>query len=48
MANSNRLITGARDVMVLQTLAARRPLHGYGIARRIEQANGDVVLFLSG
>jgi transcriptional regulator len=29
---------GTLDLMVLQTLAALGPLHGYGIARRIEQA----------
>jgi len=32
------------DLMVLQTLAAMGPLHGYGIARRIEQVSGDTVL----
>ena len=36
---------GTLDLMVLKTLAARGPLHGYGIARRIEQAaNGAVAL----
>src|SRR3989337_1250802 len=29
---------GTLDLMVLKTLQAMRPLHGYGIARRIEQA----------
>src|SRR5215213_1163135 len=29
---------GTLDLMVLKTLAAMAPLHGYGIARRIEQA----------
>ena len=29
---------GTLDLMVLKTLAAMGPLHGYGIARRIEQA----------
>ena len=29
---------GTLDLMVLRTLAAMGPLHGYGIARRIEQA----------
>ena len=28
---------GTLDLMVLKTLAAMGPLHGYGIARRIEQ-----------
>lgn len=31
------LIQGSLDIMVLQTLAAMGPLHGYGVARRIEQ-----------
>ena len=36
---------GTLDLMVLKTLAAMGPLHGYGIARRIEQAaNGAVAL----
>jgi transcriptional regulator len=29
---------GTLDLMVLKTLGAMGPLHGYGIARRIEQA----------
>jgi PadR family transcriptional regulator len=29
---------GTLDLMVLNTLAAMGPLHGFGIARRIEQA----------
>jgi PadR family transcriptional regulator, regulatory protein PadR len=29
---------GTLDLMVLKTLAVMGPLHGYGIARRIEQA----------
>src|ERR1700754_3639838 len=35
------LLQGTRDVMVLQTLAGIGPLHGYGIARRIEQVSGE-------
>src|SRR5512132_2146930 len=34
--------------MVLQTLAAMGSLHGYGIARRIEQVSGDQVLLNQG
>ena len=30
---------GMLDLMVLKTLAAMGPLHGYGIARRIEQTS---------
>jgi transcriptional regulator len=42
------LLQGTLDVMVLQTLAALGPLHGYGIARRIEQVSGDEVLLNQG
>jgi transcriptional regulator len=34
--------------MVLQTLAALGSLHGYGIARRIEQVSGDQILLNQG
>jgi PadR family transcriptional regulator len=42
------LLQGTLDLMVLQTLAAMGPLHGYGIARRIEQVSGDTVLLNQG
>lgn len=32
---------GTLNLMVLTTLDAMGPLHGYGIARRIEQTSGD-------
>jgi DNA-binding PadR family transcriptional regulator len=34
------LVQGTLDLMVLQTLDAMGALHGYGIARRIEQLSG--------
>ncbi len=34
----NEVQYGTLDLMVLKTLDAMGPLHGYGIARRIEQA----------
>ena len=34
---------GTLAVMVLKTLEALGPLHGYGIARRIEQISGDLL-----
>jgi PadR family transcriptional regulator, regulatory protein PadR len=34
---------GTLALMVLKTLEAMGPLHGYGIARRIEQTSGDVL-----
>ena len=42
------LLQGTLDVMVLQTLSALGPLHGYGIARRIEQMSGDQILLNQG
>jgi len=32
---------GTLDLMVLKTLDAMGPMHGYGLARRIEQLSGD-------
>ena len=34
------LLSGTLDLMVLQTLAALGPQHGWGVARRIEQISG--------
>src|ERR671937_321118 len=34
---------GTLSLMVLKTLEAMGPLHGYGIARRIEQTSGDLL-----
>jgi len=42
------LLQGTLDLMVLQTLAAIGEMHGYGIARRIEQVSGDAVLLNQG
>lgn len=42
------ILQGTLDLMVLQTLAAMGSLHGYGIARRIEQVSGDEVLLNQG
>jgi PadR family transcriptional regulator PadR len=42
------LLQGTLDLMVLQTLASLGSLHGYGIARRIEQVSGDKVLLNQG
>jgi hypothetical protein len=35
----NRCLAGTLALMVLKTLEALGPLHGYGIARRIEQTS---------
>ena len=42
------LVQGTLDVMVLQTLSTMGPLHGYGLARRIEQTSGNQVLLNQG
>jgi len=37
------VLQGTLALMVLKTLAVLGPLHGYGIARRIEQISGDLL-----
>jgi len=39
----SEVLQGTLDLMVLKTLDALGPLHGYGIARRIEQVSDDVL-----
>jgi len=41
--NKSDILQGTLDLMVLQTLDAMGPLHGYGVARRIEQISDDVL-----
>jgi transcriptional regulator len=40
----SEVLQGTLDLLVLKTLDALGPLHGYGIARRIEQISGDLNL----
>lgn len=42
------LLQGTLDLMVLKTLDAMGPLHGYGIARRIEQLSENEILLNQG
>ena len=42
------VLQGTLDLMVLRTLETMGELHGYGIARRIEQVSGDVILLNQG
>ena len=42
------LLQGTLDLMVLQTLDVLSPLHGYGIARRIEQLSDNEILLNQG
>ncbi len=37
------LLQGTLDLLVLKTLEALGPMHGFGIARRIEQVSGDLL-----
>jgi PadR family transcriptional regulator PadR len=37
----SEVLQGSLDLMVLKTLDALGPLHGYGIARRLEQVSDD-------
>jgi transcriptional regulator len=41
MAEKTDVWQGTLALMVLKTLEVMGPLHGYGIARRIEQTSGD-------
>ena len=43
MGNKTDVWQGTLALMVLKTLEAMGPLHGYGIARRIEQTSGDLL-----
>ena len=43
MGNTNEIPYGTLDLMVLKTLATLGKVHGYGIARRIEQISGDLL-----
>ena len=41
MGNRTEIWQGTLALMILKTIEALGPLHGYGIARRIEQTSGD-------
>ena len=41
MAESKTLVQGTLDMLILKTLALE-PMHGWGIAQRIEQTSGGV------
>jgi PadR family transcriptional regulator PadR len=48
MGDKLDLLQGTLDLMVLQTLETMGALHGYGIARRIEQVSGEEILLNQG
>ena len=39
----SEVLQGTLDLMVLKALAVLGPLHGYGIARRLEQISDDLL-----
>ena len=43
MKQKNEVLPGTLNLMVLKTLEALGPLHGFGIARRIEQIGGNAI-----
>ena len=48
MGDKSDVLQGTLDLMVLKTLESMGPLHGYGIARRIEQVSGDALVLNQG
>ena len=48
MADKSEVLQGTLDLMILKTLQALGPLHGFGIARRIEQLSEDVLTLNEG
>ena len=48
MGEKTELLQGTLDTLVLKTLASMGPLHGYGLARRIEQVSGNTLVLNQG
>lgn len=48
MTDRAPILQGTLDLMVLKTLEQLGPLHGYGIARRLEQASRDALIVNQG
>jgi PadR family transcriptional regulator, regulatory protein PadR len=46
--NKPDILQGTLDLMVLKTLESMGPLHGYGIARRIEQVSSQTLIVNQG
>jgi len=44
----SKILQGTLDLMVLKTLDAMGPMHGYGIALRIEQVAGNALTVYQG
>jgi transcriptional regulator len=43
VADRSEVLQGTLDLMILKTLHALGPLHGFGLARRIEQVSEEVL-----
>jgi len=41
--NKNELLRGTLDMLVLKTLAAGGPMHGYGIAQHLQRVSDEVL-----
>ena len=48
MEEKSEILQGTLDLMVLKTLETMGPLHGYGVARRIEQMSEEALLVNQG
>lgn|SRR6266496_1388328 len=46
--SKSEILQGTLDLMVLQTLDAMGPMHGYGIAKRIEQISEEALVVNQG
>jgi PadR family transcriptional regulator, regulatory protein PadR len=46
--NKSDVLQGTLDLMILKTLESMGPLHGYGLARRIEQTSGNTLILNQG
>lgn len=42
MADKSEVVQGTLDLMILKALEALGPLHGYGVARRLEQISDSL------
>lgn len=47
-ADKSEVLQGTLDMMILKTLNVLGPLHGFGIARRIEQVSEDILTLNEG
>ncbi|HLG54668.1 MAG TPA: PadR family transcriptional regulator [Vicinamibacterales bacterium] len=48
MDSKSTILQGTLDLMVLKTLEAMGPMHGWGLARRIEQLSEEALLVNQG